>query len=75
MAVETVLVGIAANVVNGLNNARTTYDDTLNRVTVSVTTTTTLNNLTFSCINRVASGKEVINSSQPIVVKCKIILL
>ena len=74
MAVETPVYGIALTVVNGLNNARTTYNITLNRVTVSVTTTRTLNNLTFSCINTLRDGSVVINSSQPIVVKCEIVL-
>ena len=78
MAVETYLVGKVPNVVNGLNNARTTYNSTLNQVAVSVTTTRTLNNLTFSCINsyfnRTSGVREVIKSSQPIVVKCKIYL-
>ena len=75
MAVETPVGGISPNVVNKLNNARTAYHITLNQVTASVTTTRTVNNLTFSCINRLRDGSVVIISSQPIVVKCEIVLM
>ena len=60
--------------VKGLKNARLTHNTTTQgflQVTVYVDTNRSLNNLIFSCRSDFANNVQLINSTQPIVVKCK----
>ena len=60
--------------VKGLKNARLTHNNTdqgFLQLTVYVNTNRSLNNLTFSCQSDFLNMVKVINSTLPIVVKCK----
>ena len=60
--------------VKGLKNARLTHNTTTQgflQFAVYVNTNRSHNNLTFSCRSDFPNGMQVINSTLPIVVKCK----
>ncbi len=60
--------------VKGLKNAHLTHNTTTHgffQLTVYVNTKRSLNNLTFSCRSDFANNVQLINSTLPIVVKCK----